>query len=565
MNLCSTSRPFCIYKKTMDTINISYNRKSTEDKHRQIQSIGDQLKVNNETASRYEDVIEKEFIDEKSGKAPFKRPQFSEMMELIYDKKVHNLYCWKLDRLARNMAEGGMIIQALQTGLINSIITPDRTFSPNDNAVVIAVEFGVANEDIRRLSANVKRGLKSKNEKGWMPGEAPMGYANEIYAIKGSKRILPDKKEFKLLRMVYEKALTGLFSLTELAKFATELGIKPKRGGKKLSPSTIHRFLTNTFYYGEYTHGGKLWQGSHKTMITEDEYDKMQHILGEKGHPRSSKHINKYNGLIKCGECGFSITPEPLKYKKIKSTGETRSYKYWRCTHKSTKHKCSQKSIQEKELEKQLVEFMDSIELDDEFIEWGRSYIEEYAKSEFQDRSRLETSQKDKLSEVQLNLDNLTKLFISPGNTDRSLLTEDEFREQKLDFQKEKKKVLKKINNLSERQDQAIEQVEKHMDVCLEIVKEFNEGGREVKRKLLSDLARTIILKDKKLYLQVKYTVIGLKEMKSSVEQNPQWLELTPAHRDRDIQLFNKIYTMWSGGRDSNSRPSRWQRDVLAN
>lgn len=547
----------------MDKINISYNRKSTEDKNRQIQSIDDQLKVNRETAVRYDEKIIKEIIEEKSGKTPYKRPEFSKMMEMIYSEKINNIYCWKLDRLSRNMAEGGMIIQALQSGLINSIITPDRTFSPNDNAVVIAVEFGIANEDIRRLSTNVKRGHRSKNEKGWMPGEAPMGYENEIYARKGEKRILPHPKEFKLIRMVFDKALTGLYSMVDLAEYATELSIKPKRGGKIIAPSTIYRLLTNKFYYGEYIHGGKLWKGVHTTMITTDEYDKIQQILGQRGRPRESSHINKYNGLIVCGECGFAVTPEPLKYKKIKSTGELRSYKYWRCTHKSKKQKCSQKSIREEELETQLFQFLDDIELDEKFIQWGLSYIEEYAQAEIQDRSTIENAQKEQLTDAQTQLDNLVKLFINPKNVDRSMLAEEDYIRQKKELQENKDKTIKMITHLSDRQNEAICIMERDMNVCLEIVKEFNSGDREKKRQYLSDLARTIVLIDGKVGIQAGLTFIKIKNIKRQSKENPGWLELTPASRNKDFQLFQRIYAVWSGRRDSNSRSSVWKTDIL--
>ena len=547
----------------MEKINISYNRKSTEDKNRQIQSIDDQVKVNNETALRYDEKISKQFIEEKSGKTPYKRPEFAKMMELIYSGNVNNIYCWKLDRLSRNMAEGGMIIQALQSGFINSIVTPDRTFSPNDNAVVIAVEFGIANEDIRRLSTNVKRGHRSKNEKGWMPGEAPMGYENEIYARKGDKKILPHKKDFKLVRMVFDKALTGLCSLVELAKFATDIGLKPKRGGSEIAPSTIYRLLTNTFYYGEYTHGGKLWKGVHKQMITTDEYDKIQKYLGDKGRPRQSSHLNKYNGLIYCGECGFAVTPEPLKYKKIKSTGELKSYKYWRCTHKSKSHKCNQKSIREEKLEEQLNSFLDSIELDERFIQWGLSYIEEYANAELQDRSHIEQAQKEKLTDVQTQLDNLVKLYISPKNSTGALLSEEDYIRQKKELQDNKVSTINMLGKLSTRQDEAIEIMEKDINICKEIYKEFNSGDREKKREILSDLARTIILYDGTAYIQAGLTFMQFKKIKKLVTVNPEWLELNPSSRNKDLQLYNKIYAIWSGRRDSNSRSSVWKTDIL--
>jgi hypothetical protein len=39
------------------------------------------------------------------------------------------------------------------------------------------IQFGMSQKYIDDLSRNVKRGLKTKVEKGWYPGNAPLGYS----------------------------------------------------------------------------------------------------------------------------------------------------------------------------------------------------------------------------------------------------------------------------------------------------------------------------------------------------------------------------------------------------
>ena len=87
------------------------------------------------------------------------------MTKLINEGKVYNLFCWKLDRLARNPIEAGIITYLLQTRKISSIITPNKTFYLEDNAILTAVEFGMANQYSRDLSGNVSEGLKAKEKK----------------------------------------------------------------------------------------------------------------------------------------------------------------------------------------------------------------------------------------------------------------------------------------------------------------------------------------------------------------------------------------------------------------
>lgn len=71
----------------MEKLNISYNRKSTEDKGRQAQSIEDQRKINKQTAKQLGFTINQEFIDEKTALEPYVREGFLEMTKLITEEK----------------------------------------------------------------------------------------------------------------------------------------------------------------------------------------------------------------------------------------------------------------------------------------------------------------------------------------------------------------------------------------------------------------------------------------------------------------------------------------------
>ena len=47
---------------------------------------------------------------------------------------------------------------------------------------MMSVEFGMANQFIRDLSSNVKRGLRAKVKRGEFPSTAPVGYLNDVRA-----------------------------------------------------------------------------------------------------------------------------------------------------------------------------------------------------------------------------------------------------------------------------------------------------------------------------------------------------------------------------------------------
>ena len=58
-------------------------------------------------------------------------------------------------------------------------------------------------------------------------------------------------------------------------------------------------------------------------MITPEEYDLVQLILGRDGKPRKTKRAFAFTGAIRCQECGCLYTAE-IKKKIIKGTGNKR-------------------------------------------------------------------------------------------------------------------------------------------------------------------------------------------------------------------------------------------------
>src|SRR3989338_8860719 len=83
--------------------------------------------------------------------------------------------------------------------------------------------------------------------------------------------------------------------------------------------------------------------------------------------------------MIRCGECGSSITAE----EKIKrqQNGNVHHYTYYHCT-RSQNSNCSQKCVEEKEISRQIQAKIDRIAIHTEFTEWALDLYKKENKKE---------------------------------------------------------------------------------------------------------------------------------------------------------------------------------------
>src|SRR5258706_5163243 len=152
-----------------------YCRKSSEDEDRQMLSIDAQLSELNTIARQQGVAVIETFAESKSAKEPG-REVFNDMLRRIERGEANAILSWKLDRLARNFDDGGKIIGLLQRGVIQEIRTFEKTYLPSDNVLTIAVELGMANQYVRDLVVNIKRGIREKIRRGIFYGKEPLGY-----------------------------------------------------------------------------------------------------------------------------------------------------------------------------------------------------------------------------------------------------------------------------------------------------------------------------------------------------------------------------------------------------
>src|SRR5439155_8340929 len=231
-----------------------YCRKSTDDEDHQVLSIESQVRELQRYVEREKLNVVELLQEACTAKIPG-RSVFNAMLKRIEQGEANGIIAWHPDRLARNALDGGQIINLLDTTRLVDLRCPTYTFETSPQGkFMLAIMFGQYKDYVDSLSENIRRGNRTKREKGWLPGRAPIGYLNSR-SETGDKIIISDPARFSLLKGLWELFLTGAYSLPQLLDIATnQTGLRTVRrkrsGDKPLSVSGIYRIFSNPFYSG---------------------------------------------------------------------------------------------------------------------------------------------------------------------------------------------------------------------------------------------------------------------------------------------------------------------------
>jgi site-specific DNA recombinase len=488
----------------MPTIAI-YARKSTESEDRQILSIDSQVRELKEYARREDLAIIHVLTESRSAKAPG-RPVFNELFGLVQRGRVDGVLCWKLDRLARNPVDGGAVIWAMEERKLTAIHTPQRAFTNTGNDKFwMQLEFGMAKKYVDDLSDNVKRGIRAKLELGWISGLPPLGYLND----PTNRIIVKDPVRFPLVRRMWDFMLSGKHTPPQILQVATaKWGLRTRQfkriGGKPLARSAVYELFKNPFYYGTIVRKGEYYQGKHPAMITKSEFDRVQSLLGVSTSPRPQQRTFAYTGLIRCGECGASVTAEH----KRNRYGST--YVYYHCTKRKPGVACTQRVIEVKELERQVEAFLQSITITAKVRDWAIKQVRASNDEEAEkDRVGLEALNKQH-STCKRQLSELVDLRL------RGLLSDDEYIAKKRQLEEERARLDELLKGADGRFVNVLGRCVDVFDFARRATTTFAGGSLEDKRAILRFTGSNLVLKDRILSIQPQKPLFFIQRALSS-------------------------------------------------
>jgi site-specific DNA recombinase len=472
----------------------SYCRKSSEDEDHQILSIESQKTELTRYAEREHLHIVGLKEEARSARSPG-RPIFNDMLKQIERGKADGILAWHPDRLARNALDGGQIIQLLDTGKLNSLRFPTYTFENTPQGkFMLAIMFGQSKYYVDSLSENIRRGNRTKRERGWLTNRAPLGYLN-ARSETGEKIIVPDPDRFQIIRRLWELLLSGAHSVPEIRELATnQMGFRSRKckrtGGGPLSSAGIYAMFSNPFYAGQLVHAGRWYPGKHEPVISLAEFERAQHLLGRVGRARASAHVFAYTGLIRCGTCGAGVTAE------AKTNRYGSHYVYYHCTRKKRGVDCREKCVEERQLEEQILAFLSDAHVSDEELREPLAIIEQERRKERQCGDDVLRSVRQALAACERNLGNLTKLRY------RDLIGDEEFIRQKNELVKEECLLKERMERL--RTENWIEPSRNLFLFSNRAMFWLTHGTVLEKRLILATIGSNLLLSAKEISIDVK-------------------------------------------------------------
>lgn len=258
------------------------------------------------------------------------RPSLQEMMTRVRAGEFSHVLVWKIDRISRNLLDFASMYAELQhLGVI--FISKNEQFDTSTaiGGAMLKIILVFAELERNMTSERVAAVMLSRANNGqWNGGRVPFGYQYN----KEENVFSFDEREAAIVERIF-RLYEGHRSCLYVANTLNKDGLLT-RAGNKWSSVSIHKILTNPFYYGVYrynirigTDGSKRddseWvtvEDHHPPFISKEQFNINQYRLhqnkrggNQRGYSVQRKNVHIFAGLLECGHCGNAMTATPGK------------------------------------------------------------------------------------------------------------------------------------------------------------------------------------------------------------------------------------------------------------
>ena len=262
------------------------------------------------------------------------RPKFQKMLQFVSQGYFKGVVCLCWDRISRNKGDDTLIRKLMRKGVDFRFVYANYE-KTSSGALHMDIDGMFSQHHSRVTSEKVTLTIRNSREKGICTYRAPIGYLNE--GKMEEKPLDPDRAP--IIKQMYELYATGDWSLSDIARFATEQGFVTvpmrrrrtkeemlaeedefediEKTSRPINENHISRILTNPFYTGKVlnSEGKYIPSNSHQAIVSEKLFEEVQAILKKK---KVSVHYTEkldqpLRGIVRCEHCARVYTPYTKK------------------------------------------------------------------------------------------------------------------------------------------------------------------------------------------------------------------------------------------------------------
>ncbi|EWT04013.1 recombinase, partial [Intrasporangium chromatireducens Q5-1] len=279
-------------------------------------SIPAQREANNRKAEQLGAVVVEEFVDAGASAKSADRPELMRMIQYVKANKVAYCIVHKVDRLARNRSDDVAIHLALQQAGVMLVSATENIDQTPSGMLLHGIMSSIAEFYSRNLATEVTKGMTQKAAGGGTIGKAPIGYLNVRTTDelgREARTVELDPERAPMIQWAFKAYASGNWTVSQLHDELTSRGLTsvptPKRPGKPLAVSSVHRMLINPYYKGDVIYRGTRYQGSHEPLVPPEVWYQVQSVLtSHKSAAEATQlHDHYLKGTVFCGACGSRL------------------------------------------------------------------------------------------------------------------------------------------------------------------------------------------------------------------------------------------------------------------
>ncbi len=310
------------------------------------------------------------YTDDGFSGTNFNRPDFTRMMNDIYEGKINCVIVKDLSRLGRNYSETSRYIDEIFPklnirfiSLNNSIDTASNSMDAATQCISVGVTNVINESFAATTSVSVRTTLNYNRHQGKFIGSfACYGYKK---SDSDHHKLVVDPETAPIVRDIFNRFISGE-SVLSITRYLNSLGIpnpatyksmnhpnyKPQSNSSLWVDSTVRRILSNEMYLGNMVQGKNekisykikqnrsinkenwiIVENTHQPIIDRDTFEKAQSLFNKntRTSPKTNT-IDLFSGFMKCSNCNFTLGRKTNNH----AYG---TYEYYRCVTRTKKGK----------------------------------------------------------------------------------------------------------------------------------------------------------------------------------------------------------------------------------